>query len=88
MLAKMDFAHRRQYLKNLIKFANIETSVKEIAPSDKQLVSDLSINKIKSILQLNKKIRTKGSVYKNLTYTSLVSSKITKLIFKTKHAKI
>lgn len=72
VLRHMSALHRRSYLKNLIKFAEMSVCAYQTVPFDKQKFAELAPNKVKSALRASKNARKKGSVYKNLTYTSLI----------------
>jgi hypothetical protein len=99
---QMTFIRRREYLKNLIKFANISGPNLGVVPFDTRLRPSVSTDRVKDIpqasvstdrvralLHTNKKIRAKGNTYKDLTYTSLVPSRVAKLtLLKYIHAKI
>jgi len=79
-LARMRFTNRRVYLKRLIKFASVD-SYSTVVPLSNEDTHDLSTKNIKSVLKASNKIRANGSVYKNLTYASLLPANATKLIF-------
>jgi hypothetical protein len=71
-LERMSGLQRRSYLKNLIKFAALNSSACHVVPFDKQKFAELSLAKVKAALRAGKKTRKKSSVYKDLTYTSLI----------------
>lgn len=81
LLNKMTFRHRRDYLKNLIRFAGMDLPEVNVAPFGTRPITELSINNVKYKLRASKKIRARGGIYKKLTYTSIVPSTITKLLF-------
>lgn len=71
-LEHMGGLQRRSYLKNLIKFAELNSSVYQVVPFDKQKFTELSLRKVKAALHAGKKVRKKNGVYKGLTCASLI----------------
>jgi len=71
VLTSMRFADRRRYLKGLIKFATVE-SHSAVIPISNQDTSAMLTRNIKAVVQAGKQLRKKKSVYKDLTYNSLL----------------
>lgn len=79
MLRLIHSADRKRYLKRLIKFAAVEP-YHTITPRNNRDIAYLGLKNIKSTVRASKKARAKRSVYKNLTYASVLPAGTSLLI--------